>query len=104
MTKRYKERIETILVDLPTVRPHQLSMTKMRGRNLLIVPIRTFAEREDAQELQRSCTARGKGLRAGPPLAASVANCRPLHRHQDLRRCPPARVLDILSSEPLFPS
>jgi muconate cycloisomerase len=35
------ENIETILVDLPTIRPHQLSMTTMRGQTLMIVRIRT---------------------------------------------------------------
>lgn len=34
------ENIETILVDLPTIRPHQLSMTTMRGQTLMIVRIR----------------------------------------------------------------
>ena len=31
------EKVETILVDLPTIRPHELSMTTMRGQTLLIV-------------------------------------------------------------------
>ena len=35
------EEIETILVDLPTIRPHQLSMTTMNGQTLMIVRIRT---------------------------------------------------------------
>jgi len=35
------EKIETFLVDLPTIRPHKLSMTTMRGQTLLIVRIRT---------------------------------------------------------------
>jgi muconate cycloisomerase len=35
------EDIETILVDLPTIRPHQLSMTTMNGQTLMIVRIRT---------------------------------------------------------------
>jgi muconate cycloisomerase len=35
------ERVETILVDLPTIRPHELSMTTMRGQTLLIVRIFT---------------------------------------------------------------
>ena len=42
MNKRCRiERIETILVDLPIIRPHQLSMTTMRGQTLLIVRIHT---------------------------------------------------------------
>ena len=42
MTKRCRiERIETILVDLPIIRPHQLSMTTMRGQTLLIVRVHT---------------------------------------------------------------
>lgn len=35
------ETIETFLVDLPTIRPHQLSMTTIRGQTLLIARIRT---------------------------------------------------------------
>jgi muconate cycloisomerase len=35
------ENVETILVDLPTIRPHQLSMTTMKGQTLMIVRIRT---------------------------------------------------------------
>jgi muconate cycloisomerase len=35
------EKVETILVDLPTIRPHELSMTTMRGQTLLIVRIVT---------------------------------------------------------------
>ena len=31
------ERIETFLVDLPTIRPHNLSMTVMRGQTLMVV-------------------------------------------------------------------
>jgi muconate cycloisomerase len=34
------EDIETVIVDLPTVRPHQLSMTTMKGQTLMIVRIR----------------------------------------------------------------
>src|SRR6516165_1260005 len=34
------EDVETILVDLPTIRPHQLSMTTMKGQTLMIVRIR----------------------------------------------------------------
>ena len=34
------EDVETILVDLPTIRPHQLSMTTMEGQTLMIVRIR----------------------------------------------------------------
>lgn len=33
------ERIETFLVDLPTIRPHQLAMTTMRGQTLMLVQI-----------------------------------------------------------------
>src|SRR5262245_48563088 len=33
------EKVETILVDLPTIRPHELSMTTMRGQTLMIVRI-----------------------------------------------------------------
>jgi muconate cycloisomerase len=33
------DKVETILVDLPTIRPHELSMTTMRGQTLLIVRI-----------------------------------------------------------------
>jgi muconate cycloisomerase len=35
------EDVETILVDLPTIRPHQLSMTTMKGQTLMILRIRT---------------------------------------------------------------
>ena len=31
------DRIETFLLDLPTIRPHRLSMTTMHGQTLLIV-------------------------------------------------------------------
>jgi muconate cycloisomerase len=34
------EDVETVIVDLPTVRPHQLSMTTMKGQTLMIVRIR----------------------------------------------------------------
>src|SRR6476661_8347897 len=34
------ENVETILVDLPTIRPHQLSMTTMKGQTLMILRIR----------------------------------------------------------------
>ncbi len=34
------ESVETFLVDLPTIRPHQLSMTTMKGQTLMIVRIR----------------------------------------------------------------
>ncbi|CAM5194719.1 muconate cycloisomerase [Oligella ureolytica] len=33
------DNIETLLVDLPTIRPHQLSMTTMKGQSLMIVRI-----------------------------------------------------------------
>jgi muconate cycloisomerase len=35
------ELVETFLVDLPTIRPHQLSMTTMQGQTLMIVRIRS---------------------------------------------------------------
>jgi muconate cycloisomerase len=35
------EDVETVIVDLPTIRPHQLSMTTMKGQTLMIVRIRT---------------------------------------------------------------
>lgn len=35
------EQVETFLVDLPTIRPHQLSMTTMSGQTLMLVRIRT---------------------------------------------------------------
>lgn len=35
------EQVETFLVDLPTIRPHQLAMTTMKGQTLVIVRIRT---------------------------------------------------------------
>lgn len=35
------EQVETFLVDLPTIRPHQLAMTTMQGQTLMIVRIRT---------------------------------------------------------------
>ena len=34
------ENVETLIVDLPTIRPHQLSMTTMEGQTLMIVRIR----------------------------------------------------------------
>ena len=33
------ERVETFLLDLPTIRPHQLSMTTMNGQTLMLVRI-----------------------------------------------------------------
>src|SRR3984957_50279 len=33
------ERVETFLVDLPTIRPHKLSMTTMSGQTLMLVRI-----------------------------------------------------------------
>jgi muconate cycloisomerase len=33
------ETVDTLLVDLPTTRPLQLSMTTMRGQTLLIVDL-----------------------------------------------------------------
>lgn len=33
------ERIETVLVDLPTIRPHQLSMTTMNGQTLMLLHV-----------------------------------------------------------------
>ncbi|MGO7212759.1 muconate/chloromuconate family cycloisomerase [Rhizobium ruizarguesonis] len=33
------ERIETLLIDLPTIRPHKLSMTTMNGQTLMLVKI-----------------------------------------------------------------
>jgi muconate cycloisomerase len=34
------EQVETFLVDLPTIRPHQLAMTTMKGQTLMIVRLR----------------------------------------------------------------
>src|SRR5258706_2938342 len=34
------ENVEAILIDLPTIRPHQLSMTTMKGQTLMILRIR----------------------------------------------------------------
>lgn len=34
------EDVETLLVDLPTIRPHQLAMTTMKGQTLMIVRLR----------------------------------------------------------------
>ena len=34
------EGVETVIVDLPTIRPHQLSMTTMKGQTLMIIRIR----------------------------------------------------------------
>ena len=34
------EDVETILVDLPTIRPHQLAMTTMNRQTLMILRIR----------------------------------------------------------------
>src|SRR5690606_24624292 len=33
------ERVETLLLDLPTIRPHQLSMATMNGQTLMLVRI-----------------------------------------------------------------
>lgn len=33
------ERLETLLIDLPTIRPHKLSMTTMNGQTLMLVKI-----------------------------------------------------------------
>ena len=35
------EQVETFLVDLPTIRPHHLAMTTMRGQTMVMVRIRT---------------------------------------------------------------
>ncbi len=35
------EQVETFLVDVPTIRPHQLAMTTMKGQTLVIVRIRS---------------------------------------------------------------
>ena len=40
-TKLRIEQVETFLVDVPTIRPHQLAMTTMKGQTLMIVRIRT---------------------------------------------------------------
>lgn len=37
----YIDQVETFLVDLPTIRPHQLSMTTISGQTLMIVRVRT---------------------------------------------------------------
>jgi muconate cycloisomerase len=34
------ENVETVIVDLPTIRPHQLSMTTMKGQTLMIIRVR----------------------------------------------------------------
>ena len=34
------DRVETMLVDLPTIRPHKLSMAVMNGQTLMLVRIR----------------------------------------------------------------
>jgi muconate cycloisomerase len=39
MTPALIERVETLLLDLPTIRPHQLSMTTMRGQVLMLVRV-----------------------------------------------------------------
>jgi muconate cycloisomerase len=33
------ERVETLLVDLPTIRPHKLSVATMTGQTLMLVKI-----------------------------------------------------------------
>ena len=33
------EKIETVLVDLPTIRPHKLAMTVMEGQTLMLVRV-----------------------------------------------------------------
>jgi muconate cycloisomerase len=40
-TKLRIEQVETFLLDVPTIRPHQLAMTTMKGQTLMIVRIRT---------------------------------------------------------------
>lgn len=37
MTAARIERLETIIVDLPTIRPHKLAMHTMRGQTLVIL-------------------------------------------------------------------
>ena len=37
------ERVETLLVDLPTIRPHQLSMATMNGQTLMLVRLNCSA-------------------------------------------------------------
>ena len=34
------EQVETLLVDLPTIRPHKLSMATMNGQTLMLVRVR----------------------------------------------------------------
>ena len=34
------DRVETMLVDLPTIRPHKLSMATMNGQTLMLVRVR----------------------------------------------------------------
>jgi len=34
------ESVETLLVDLPTIRPHKLSMATMNGQTLMLVRVR----------------------------------------------------------------
>ncbi|CAB3745532.1 Muconate cycloisomerase 1 [Paraburkholderia sediminicola] len=39
MTTAIIERIETRLVDLPTIRPHKLSVATMHGQTLVLVKV-----------------------------------------------------------------
>src|ERR1700742_2368499 len=39
MTSATIERIETCLVDLPTIRPHKLSVATMHGQTLMLVKV-----------------------------------------------------------------
>ncbi|HKR45032.1 MAG TPA: muconate cycloisomerase, partial [Paraburkholderia sp.] len=39
MTSATIERIETRLVDLPTIRPHKLSVATMYGQTLMLVKV-----------------------------------------------------------------
>ena len=65
MTKHLRiERVDTFLVDLPTIRPHKLSMTTMSGQTLMLV--RIYAS-DGIVGVGEGTTIGGAGLWGGKP-------------------------------------
>ena len=81
------EKIETILLDLPTIRPHELSMTTMRGQTLLIVRIVTS---DGIVGLGEGTTIGGLAYGAESPEGMKLAI--DTYIAPELERCNPDRV------------
>jgi hypothetical protein len=80
------ETVDTLLVDLPTTRPLQLSMTTMRGQTLLIVDL--WRRRRS-----RGAWSRGNGIR---PRAAAPAERKALMTLDGWQVVEPAATVGIL--------